>query len=300
MASRTPFSKTRAFHLKRAFPLIIVISVVACAYLQARTVNALLASWLLGSLVRPFVPPPASPRHAHQTAPASEIASDTFVPPPAPSLAARTDCSDVRLSIVSEFGDPEFSLASLTTNGDSRAKLRRKGDRLGDRVVTWIGTDATSREPAVWLNDDSSASACRVDLFHPPSSTGPANLSTPGSSTSSSVPSTSGSVPLRELIGPVRARPEREGGKHVGLRLFGVRPSSLLGQIGLRNGDRIDSINGYSIADPEQALIAYARLRTEEHFELRVTRGGQAVELDYRLTDSVRRELVDGGLPKRF
>jgi general secretion pathway protein C len=191
---------------------------------------------------------------------------------------------------VSEFGDPEYSLATLTANGDSRARLRRKGDRLGNRVVAWIGTDGSSHEPAVWLNDASTTQACRVNLFSPSRTAEPSKPTTP-------VTPEVAAPSLRDLLGPVRARPQLEAGKLVGLRLFGVRPSSLLSQIGLRNGDRIDSINGYSIAGPEQALIAYARLRTEEHFKLRVTRAGQPLDLDYRLTDSIHRELVKSGLP---
>jgi general secretion pathway protein C len=304
MAVRNSFSVTRAFNLRRAFPLFLILTVLACAYLQARAMNALLSSWLLGSLVRPFAPPPESARATREPSPRSAHAFDTLVPTPSPSLASMTDCSDVRLSIVSEFGDPAYSLATLMANGDSRAKLRRRGDRLGNRVIAWIGTDMSSHEPAVWLNDASSIATCRVHLFRPPSPAGPVTFRppSPAEPVTPITPITPvtpelAAPSLRDLIGPVRAKPELEAGKLVGLRLLGVRPGSLLGQIGLRNGDRIDSINGYSIADPEQALMAYARLRTEQHFKLRVSRAGQPVEIDYQLTDSVRREIVKSGLP---
>jgi membrane-associated protease RseP (regulator of RpoE activity) len=295
MAPRSTLSAIGAFNLRRAFPLIVVLTVLGCTYLQARALNALLSSWLLGSLVRPFVSPPQSPREPKRSEkPPTAITFSALVPTPASESEMATDCSDVRLSIVSELEAPEDSLATLTWTGDARARLRRRGDRVGNRLVTRIGTEPTSHEPAVWLEHESSAQTCRVDLFHAPrslSSTEPQETVSP---TTMPPPRPSS---LRDLLGPVRTVPEREAGKLVGLRLFGVRPGSLLGQIGLRNGDRIDSINGYSIADPEQALLAYARLRAAEDFKLRVSRAGQPLEIAYHLTDSVRRQLVTSEAP---
>lgn len=81
----------------------------------------------------------------------------------------------------------------------------------------------------------------------------------------------------------VRVVPEQVAGKVVGLRLFGIRPSSLLGTLGLRNGDRLESINGFQISDPEKALEAYARLRTAPHLHLSLQRAGHPVELDLNI-----------------
>ena len=84
-----------------------------------------------------------------------------------------------------------------------------------------------------------------------------------------------------ELMKLVRIVPEQENGKAVGVRLFGIRPSSLLGVLGLENGDTLRSINGFELSSPENALQAYARLRTAEHLVLETSRGGKTQSIDF-------------------
>src|SRR6266540_142814 len=73
-----------------------------------------------------------------------------------------------------------------------------------------------------------------------------------------------------ELMRSARPVPEQEHGKVVGIRLFGIRPDTLLGTLGLENGDRLQSINGFDMASPEKALEAYAKLRTADHLTVQV------------------------------
>jgi hypothetical protein len=81
----------------------------------------------------------------------------------------------------------------------------------------------------------------------------------------------------------VRIVPELQAGRVIGLRLFGIRPEMLLGHLGLRNGDRLEAINGFDIATPEKALEAYARLRTASRLSLRVVRRGQPLTIDLNI-----------------
>ena len=83
----------------------------------------------------------------------------------------------------------------------------------------------------------------------------------------------------------LRARvvPEQEGGKVVGLRLFGVRPDSLLALLGVENGDRLAAINGFELTTPEKIFEAYARLRTADKLTLSVSRRGKPMNLDYAI-----------------
>jgi hypothetical protein len=66
-----------------------------------------------------------------------------------------------------------------------------------------------------------------------------------------------------------------------GLRLARVRAGTLPEALGLRSGDELLSINGFKISDPEQALTAYARLRTADTLRLSIQRGGVPSELLY-------------------
>jgi general secretion pathway protein C len=77
----------------------------------------------------------------------------------------------------------------------------------------------------------------------------------------------------------VRVVPEQQRGTIIGLRLFGIRPGSLLAAIGLKSGDRLESINGFSVGTPQEALEAYARLRTAERLYVRLNRAGTPLEL---------------------
>ena len=86
-----------------------------------------------------------------------------------------------------------------------------------------------------------------------------------------------------ELMRSARIVPEQENGKVVGIRLFGIRPDTLLGTLGLENGDRLQTINGFDMASPEKALEAYARLRTADHLTVQVNRRGQNTNLDFNI-----------------
>jgi general secretion pathway protein C len=86
-----------------------------------------------------------------------------------------------------------------------------------------------------------------------------------------------------ELMRSARIVPEKEGDKVVGIRLFGVRPDSLLGTLGLENGDRLSSINGFEMSDPQKALEAYARLRTADRLSVSINRKGNPMTIDFNI-----------------
>lgn len=84
------------------------------------------------------------------------------------------------------------------------------------------------------------------------------------------------------LMASVRVVPASVHGKTYP-RLFALEPDSLLGLLGFQNGDYLEAINGFDLSTPERALEAYARLRTADALEARVSRGGKMVTLVYRL-----------------
>jgi general secretion pathway protein C len=86
-----------------------------------------------------------------------------------------------------------------------------------------------------------------------------------------------------ELMRTTRIMPQEQGGRVVGVQLFGVRANSLLGRLGLNNGDVLNRINGLDIASPDRALEAYSRLRTSDSLQLSVTRNGQPVNIDFHI-----------------
>ena len=86
-----------------------------------------------------------------------------------------------------------------------------------------------------------------------------------------------------ELMRQAKITPVQENGRTVGVRMTGIRSDTLLGVLGMQDGDRLQTINGFEIANPEKALEAYARLRTADKLTIQLNRGGKNVNLDYNI-----------------
>jgi hypothetical protein len=80
-----------------------------------------------------------------------------------------------------------------------------------------------------------------------------------------------------------RIVPALKEGVVQGIKLFAIRPNSVLARLGLQNGDLVRSVNGISLATPDQALAAYARLREASHFTIELERRGAPLTIDVRI-----------------
>ena len=88
-----------------------------------------------------------------------------------------------------------------------------------------------------------------------------------------------------ELMRSARIVPHEQNGQVVGVKLYGIRRKSLLGQLGLQNGDLLKTINGYDMSSPDAALEAYTRLRSAGDLTVSVTRRGRAMNLEYQVQE---------------
>ena len=70
------------------------------------------------------------------------------------------------------------------------------------------------------------------------------------------------------LMRTARVIPHQENGQTVGVKLYGIRRNSLLGRLGLKNGDMLRTINGFDLSDPASALEAFATLRTKDNLSI--------------------------------
>jgi general secretion pathway protein C len=86
-----------------------------------------------------------------------------------------------------------------------------------------------------------------------------------------------------ELIKQARVVPHEENGRVVGVKLYGIRKSSLFGKLGLQNGDMLRTINGFDMSSPDSALEAYTKLRSASNLSLAIVRRGNAVTMDYNI-----------------
>jgi len=279
--------------------------------------NALSVPPLMARL--PAAPASATP-HATSAEPIlsrnpfDSVTGPLNLPPPAPTesapvkIADITDpysapaCDGVQVLIIAASPDPEWSFAALeTTEEKGKSFLRRRGGDLGNKTVTYIGWDR------VWLT--SGSQLCQAQMFKPPTppgataapappppppaAGGPAGVSDDIKNGIQKIGPTEYNIDRgvvdkilenqAELMRQARIVPEQENGKVVGIRMFGVRPDTLLGTLVMENGDRLEKINGFDMASPEKALEAYARLRTADHLTVSVNRRGQAMNLDYNI-----------------
>jgi general secretion pathway protein C len=234
-------------------------------------------------------PPPASSEVA-SVAPPIDL-SDPYNAPP---------CDGMQVLVIAASPDPDWSFAALETQADKgKSVLRRRGGDLGGKTVKFIGWDR------VWMT--SGSQLCQSQMFKPPTSPsasvaaapppppagGPGGVSDDIKNGIQKLSATEFNIDRgvvdkilenqAELMRQARIVPESENGKVVGIRLFGVRPDTLLGTLGMENGDRLEKINGFDMASPEKALEAYARLRTADHLTVSVNRKGAPMNLDFNI-----------------
>ncbi|MBI5531937.1 MAG: hypothetical protein HY898_04425 [Deltaproteobacteria bacterium] len=245
----------------------------------------------------------AQPRTEH----ASIIAPPARVPEapaePQPAQAAQVDpyalaaCADpARLALITAGQDASGSMAVMwtpTASGGRSYEMLREGSAHGAYRVWHIGRDR------VWMIGK--GESCQIRMFEPPP------VPTHGDQPETKPQQRKGAMPPEiaagiQKLGPteykvdrtvldrvmqnpadllkVRVVPEQEAGAVKGLRLFGIKPDTLLAAIGLQDGDRLDAVNGMGLGDAEAMMTALARLRMEKHLVVKVLRGGKEVNVD--------------------
>jgi general secretion pathway protein C len=88
---------------------------------------------------------------------------------------------------------------------------------------------------------------------------------------------------MSQLFTQIRAVPHFEGGQSTGFRLFAIRQNSIFDQIGLRNGDIIQNINGNEINDPGKAMGLFQDLRNAQQLTVGLMRNKQNMTMTYRI-----------------
>jgi general secretion pathway protein C len=224
------------------------------------------------------------------------------------------DMGKVIMIIASD--EPQWSFATLA-GSDGKTVLRRQGDEFAGHTVFFIGDLRSEDErqhaeyhkvyDRVWLQG--SGTRCQMEVggkvnVKPAAPSTPSHDAATPSGRKRKVPDdiANGIHKVSEtefnvdravvdkilenqsdLMKSARIVPEKEGDKIVGIRLFGIRQDSLLGVLGLENGDRLSSINGFEMSDPQKALEAYAKLRTADKLTVSVNRKGKPMEIGFNI-----------------
>jgi general secretion pathway protein C len=199
---------------------------------------------------------------------------------------------------------PEWSFATLTSGSDTPLLYREGGHIEGKEIVSIFPKAVFLRQGnkrlcSLLLFVDKAAMQAKQAATQPATVTPPPIApATPGgmseaemdqnihaaSETKFAVPRTFVDKILSnqaEIMSSARVVPHEENGKVVGVKLYGIRRNSLLGKLGLQNGDLLRTINGFEMSSPDTALEAYARLRTASNLAVAVERRGTNMNIQY-------------------
>ena len=78
--------------------------------------------------------------------------------------------------------------------------------------------------------------------------------------------------------------PVYEGGLTRGWKLARLASGSMLGKLGLAQGDVLRRVNGFELTDPTKLLEIFTRLRDASRVEVEVERNGASQRLEYRIS----------------
>ncbi|HEU4536462.1 MAG TPA: type II secretion system protein GspC, partial [Polyangiaceae bacterium] len=285
---------------KCAAPALTLSLLLGVAYVQALALTRVVATALLPpprGLAQALAPTDANagdagsaePKDApHETSAARLLERNPFdstrgslLPPPEPlepagddpprDLYAAPACPGVTVLATAAGDDASRSFALLggaggAGGGAGAGVVRQQGDEYDGKQVWLVAWDR------VWLR--SPRSLCQAAMFAPapeaPPTTARAKPAPGHPSVRQRGPGTYDIEPKfldmvlenqAELMRSVRAKPESVDGQIVGLRVQSIRPDSPLAALGIAAGDRIESINGFRLGSPTEALEAYAKLR---------------------------------------
>lgn len=212
-------------------------------------------------------------------------------------------CEGVRPLVLVGAEDQTVAFASLEIDG--KRVLRKRGGDAGDKRVAYVGRDR------VWLEGRNGL--CQALLFGdhaaPPRKDG--NDGKDGIIAAD--PKPGGQTPLEAEVGKQIAKvgpndyviersavdrileaqaelmkqrivQDKEGDRVVGMKVFGIKAGSVLSMLGIENGDRLETLNGFEMSNPEKMLEAYARLRSgADKLQIHLTRNGKPINVDYTI-----------------
>lgn len=251
------------------------------------------------SVTGPLTAQEAHPPNAPQDAASG---ADPYQDPP---------CDIAQVVVIASADDPAWSFAVII-GPDGKSVIRRAGEEFYSGKVEFVGDhrpadrrlrNAFGDFERVWLTGPN-GQRCQLRLGVKP------KVQPNGPQPSASAPPSKSGLPpgvdgkIRKIgdhefdvdrsavdalvanpadLMKVRVVPEKDGDRMLGLKLFGIRPNTILGTLGLENGDRLVSINGFEMNDPQKMLEAYGKLMRADRISANVVRNGKPMTLDFHI-----------------
>ena len=275
--------------------------IAGCAYFAARSMNDVLARWLMvvppASRIAPAGPPPSFPR-SRQTYDLivqrdifnfNAVKAPLAVSPPPVEAAL-----DLHLKLVGTSHLTRTKPFAILEGDNSHIQaLYQLGDQVPDAgeliaiekaqvVINHDGHLVTLKFPEELQTSDvltpaaaPTRAARRLGLDRYIHRIGPHDFVVNRKAVESHLQD------LRPLLTQIRASPNLENGKTDGYKLSDVQPGSLFADMGLRDGDLVSAVNGQGLNDPAQAILMLNSLRDQSSISVTVQRLGQPVQYNF-------------------
>lgn len=297
--------------VKRYFPGVIGGLLLAVAFFQAKGISALIAEQLPSEAppmpraqvhVATELPADASPiikRNPFDSVtgpltpkPTANVKPVDSKPAPPPSDDNLPSCSGGSVSVISSATDPAYSFAVIKSGTSSQ--LRRIGDDVDGKAIAHIEEARVilgegGERCQLAMHELGATSSSKSTVVEPSSPTEPRAPVMPGNragvgqgitkvSDTSYVIEENGAQKLTQVRDAFMRSAKLVDGE--GVRLYRSAQTTVLGQLGLKKGDVIKSMNGFDMSSVDQSTQAYGALKGASAIKLTVMRDGKEVGID--------------------
>jgi general secretion pathway protein C len=290
--------------IRPSFHVLTLVLIACVCVTLAQTVNLVLSASLLPL---PSSPWSSEPQVATSATPSPALSVELLArytglsiaerPLPPTSAPAETPPTQLALKLLGTMmaAEPDLSLASIYEDPSQRTRTVRVGSSLqGAEII------AIERTRVVLLNAGrteilDAGPGRGVQGFAPvtvPSQAPAVASSGFGATIRQTGPETytiqrqdveNTLANMAQLASHARVVPSFNGGISRGFKLFAMRPDSIYTRLGLKNGDVLQRINGFSLDSPTRALEAYNHLKDAARIELEIERDGQPLRKTFAI-----------------
>jgi type II secretion system protein C len=213
--------------------------------------------------------------------------TQNYTPPTDPDAAPVLSSINAKLKGTTVFGDPKRSFATLSESG-SRETVNYK---IEDKILGKARIYQIERNRIYFFN---AGRREYLEIERPSVYSGTSTSSTPSRRRSPSakgitidgnnITVTRAKVDetmanMNKVLQDARMVPNYNNGVVDGFKVFGIKSDSIFQQLGLKNGDVINQINGTTVDGLEKALPMLQLLKTQDNFEIGITRRGSKQNL---------------------
>jgi len=88
---------------------------------------------------------------------------------------------------------------------------------------------------------------------------------------------------VRDIMRDVKIGLYSADGKKLGIAITRLNENGILKEIGIKQGDIIETVNGFTLNSPYQIFNAYRKLKGKDQLEVKILRSSQPLILTYRV-----------------